>query len=1768
MKADPQAFVEIEEALGRKIKAAFEAKLQPSLDAIYAHVRRSDYGAAYQAVDRLDLRGIVESEHDDIEKFAVAAMLFGQSQVEGLDKADLTQPDARFPPQIAQAIHQLTIMLEWNVADTLRDQLRATILSEEREYQDSFHVVSLHKAFDDSEPRDATGKWTAIEGLPAGKVVVDQQMGEAVSRGAYKMTATPSKRVGRYDVEVRAVGGTPFKRDVYSDRQGYYDPSKAHLQVEDKGTEIEHQFAAPNNPDLEEIIPLHEKDVIYRGISAEEFNAIRASGEVKSKGDYNMGDAQKGLTYWSTQAEQAQSYAHGFAPWQFKATFDRPAYVIATKRPANTVAVAGTGAEEVGVPGAIKAADILAVWRGDVYSHMPGKVELLPRDYDEDSKELKVGSSSAPSAGVLWTRVKDVKEALKKYDEDEPREPDGKWTAVYHGTTASFDDALQPSATNYMLNNMLGVHVARDAGITDSFVIERVNGKDICPKPGGRVLKLRLDESKMLTVPQERYNEWNIQSDQDAIEKMIEVTGYREKPELFTKFLEQARNAKPEEAKAITEAMMRGEKFRDPVDSEKAYSLEDYARNFGPEPYNDEDRKALTLAARAKWQSEGYEGLKYENTSPMETAGVKDKTCFVVFDPKTLKSAIGKAEDYDEFRWLTAVRVAKYDDSEPRDNLGKWTTGVATSDPVEAFNAVTGGRPVTLHGVEDIPALVDHIHAEATTALANGAEAPHADLAKVNVAGTSLFAEDNLGIPRADMPQLNSDQRLPFIMWLRARDIGVKDESVPVASLHATQKELNGASIAGLRDRIKHHDGWNKPIFISSDNYILDGHHQWAARIAIDAEDGKLGGENIQAERVDAPIAKLLALADEFTGGEGKRDAKSFSQGPLAKGDGFDPNESRDADGEWTNTVASLTAKQKIIEGVSAALKDPVTGIVYSGRNHGAAYRTMPPDVQERFRGFLSDGNFHRSRHAGFVETATGKWHTRDDMRDILGDNFNGGTAEGLRTILDDTKAKIAALRVAKGDPDEPRDDQGQWTKAIVDPTGKRLAALAAKATGNRMRLAVDPQGKLYAGDANDFTHDDLTPGDYEYAGDFFNRDGNPEFSLYKAGARGPMREDHPIVQRLVRSGARNLNAIAALQVAKGDPDEPRDKDGKWTEGGEHHWVTTSAVVGEGLAASDDHKDWHEKGPRAFLVPAVKNKAGVVVGQSTGKDDATHGDVVLSLIQHKKLSPTGYTLGFTTPGGVFLNRSDAFKYAKANGLLDLARAKRNGIDMSETMSLSEPELDTDILKPFWKVKKDDLSTTDLEDTGGLLTPEQAGAPRKKKKRVLKGCMCCQPTDSLVEFITKAESDDQGDTLYVHRPVLNGDDLIAWAEEQGIFKTLSADDMHVTVCYSKTPAAGLDPLDTTMTVKDGYRGAHKFGDAVVLQFDSIPLAERNAEFMQGGATSDFPIYRSHVTISYDCPRHISTVQPYTGDIELGPEIFSPVDEDWVATKKAATDGMTLAQKLNYATLSGKTLFDAAANLTTTRLISFGFLSQAKGKHDSYQINEVLDDRTCPVCMFMHGKTFPVLPEYAKVLMALGTTDPATLKAYNPWPKQDKASIKALHGMSDSELYAASFTGPPFHPRCRGFLSLIGGAASLPSPDDLDDQAQEIVDGLGPEDAQVVGEGAAAGEAVEEAPATLTAALDLDSLAETLDPFKPVLAALQSEIDAIVDPTARAEAQFAFDQYDLEGAQAIVDEQLTDDEKLTAAGTLDEDGLTIDEAVAQVAEVLGLHFPPKT
>jgi len=169
-------------------------------------------------------------------------------------------------------------------------------------------------------------------------------------------------------------------------------------------------------------------------------------------------------------------------------------------------------------------------------------------------------------------------------------------------------------------------------------------------------------------------------------------------------------------------------------------------------------------------------------------------------------------------------------------------------------------------------------------------------------------------------------------------------------------------------------------------------------------------------------------------------------------------------------------------------------------------------------------------------------------------------------------------------------------------------------------------------------------------------------------------------------------------------------------------------------------------------------------------------------------------------------------------------------------------------------------------------------------------------------------------LYVCRSVLNGMELQLWAKGQGFKSMLPLEDLHVTVCYSKAKinwqgigddwadrpdwggdmglARALGPVNRqnpwepsdppgSLRIRDGARTVERLGDqgAVVLKFDAPVLVSRWVRFREAGASWDYPAYSPHVTITYKAgDMDLSNVEPFTGDILLGPEDFKPLETD--------------------------------------------------------------------------------------------------------------------------------------------------------------------------------------------------------------------------------------------------------------------------------------------------
>lgn len=142
------------------------------------------------------------------------------------------------------------------------------------------------------------------------------------------------------------------------------------------------------------------------------------------------------------------------------------------------------------------------------------------------------------------------------------------------------------------------------------------------------------------------------------------------------------------------------------------------------------------------------------------------------------------------------------------------------------------------------------------------------------------------------------------------------------------------------------------------------------------------------------------------------------------------------------------------------------------------------------------------------------------------------------------------------------------------------------------------------------------------------------------------------------------------------------------------------------------------------------------------------------------------------------------------------------------------------------------------------------------------------------------------------------------------------------------------------------------------------------------------------------------------------------------QKAAIPG--LAAKLNAAVAGGSSAaINAGANLTTTRLVAFGSLTEANARgKKTFQITEILDGRTCKVCRRMHGKVFSIASPLSRLQTQLSTTNPLDLKGAYPFPKQSQAGLEELTSLNNSELDGRGWSTPPFHPACRGTVVPVG------------------------------------------------------------------------------------------------------------------------------------------------
>jgi len=208
----------------------------------------------------------------------------------------------------------------------------------------------------------------------------------------------------------------------------------------------------------------------------------------------------------------------------------------------------------------------------------------------------------------------------------------------------------------------------------------------------------------------------------------------------------------------------------------------------------------------------------------------------------------------------------------------------------EALRQLAQGKHVRLNRPTELTLLMQAIQRHAAETEAAGKDdKPDWDFGRLSVKGTNLFAAQNKGIRRINMPQFSglaepgthaaqvaggagkfADLTDEFEQHLKDRGINVTRETMPAAHLKATQSELVGAKVAGFANAFLHNNpkavaAMKEPIMVTKDGYVIDGHHRWGANMLVDAVDGRLASDTpMNVRKVDMEIGAMIPYANAW----------------------------------------------------------------------------------------------------------------------------------------------------------------------------------------------------------------------------------------------------------------------------------------------------------------------------------------------------------------------------------------------------------------------------------------------------------------------------------------------------------------------------------------------------------------------------------------------------------------------------------------------------------------------------------------------------------------------------------------------------------------------------------------------------------------------------------------------------------------------------------------------------------------------------------------
>jgi hypothetical protein len=127
------------------------------------------------------------------------------------------------------------------------------------------------------------------------------------------------------------------------------------------------------------------------------------------------------------------------------------------------------------------------------------------------------------------------------------------------------------------------------------------------------------------------------------------------------------------------------------------------------------------------------------------------------------------------------------------------------------------------------------------------------------------YLKENIEVPkigmtfsRSLMPQIDNHDE--YLKYLDDKKISYVKQKLPTSELKSTQMEFNKDKVAEMmnsREAVK-------PIIVSNDGYILDGHHRWLA------DYNKDKNAKTRSIVVNLPILELMRVSKYYNGVESR----------------------------------------------------------------------------------------------------------------------------------------------------------------------------------------------------------------------------------------------------------------------------------------------------------------------------------------------------------------------------------------------------------------------------------------------------------------------------------------------------------------------------------------------------------------------------------------------------------------------------------------------------------------------------------------------------------------------------------------------------------------------------------------------------------------------------------------------------------------------------------------------------------------------------------